>query len=42
MALMITDTYGGNQQRMRWAAVRRPRLHARAVFVREQEGLWHS
>ena len=33
MALIITDTTGGNPQRMRCAAGRGARLQARPVFV---------
>jgi hypothetical protein len=42
MALLITDTTGGNPQRMRCAAGRGARLQVRAVFVGVKEGLWHS
>ena len=42
MALLITDTGGGNRRRMRRPAERSTRLQACAVFVGEQEGLWHS
>jgi len=42
VALLITDTNGGNPQRLRCADVRGARLQARAVFVAEKEGLWHS
>jgi hypothetical protein len=42
MVLMITDTTGGNPQRMRCAAGRGTRLQARAVFVGEKECVWHS
>ena len=42
MALMITDTGGGSRQRMRCPAERGLRLQALAVFVPDQEGLWHS
>ena len=42
MALITTDTHGGNSQRMRRAVVRGKRMLALAVFVGEKEGLWHS
>lgn len=42
MALMITDTTGGFRRRMRRPAGRGKRMQALAVFVGEQEGLWHS
>ncbi len=42
MALMITDTQRGSPQRMRCAALCRLRVQAKAVFVAEQEGPWHS
>jgi hypothetical protein len=42
MALLITDTTGGNPQRWRCADGRAKRLQALGVFVREREGLWHS
>ena len=42
MALMITDTQRGSPQRMRCAALCRLRMQAKAVFVAEQEGPWHS
>ena len=42
MALLITDTSGGNPQRWRCAAVRGERLQALAAFVRGREGPWHS
>jgi hypothetical protein len=42
MALMITDTGGGNRQRMRCPAARARGLQAEGEFVGEQEGLWHS
>ena len=41
MALLITETTGGNPQRWRCAAGRGQRLQALAEFVREKEGLWH-
>ena len=42
MALLITDTPGGNPQRMRCADGRGVRMQAHAVFVEWKEGLWHS
>ena len=42
MALLITETTGGNPQRWRCAAGRGERLQALAVFVREKERLWRS
>ncbi len=42
MALMITDTVGGNWQRMRCPASRDRGLQAEVVFIGDQEGLWHS
>jgi hypothetical protein len=42
MALMITDTSEGNSRSMLRAVGRGVGLQAHAVFVREQEGLWHS
>jgi hypothetical protein len=42
MALIITDTGGGNSRRMRRPAERGTRMQARAVFVSEKEGPWHS
>jgi len=42
MALMITDTSGGNWQRPRCPAARARGLQAEGVFVVEQEGPWHS
>ncbi|MEO6281091.1 hypothetical protein [Roseateles sp.] len=43
MALMITDTIGGNRQRMRCPAERGERMQALAVFVRQPDGgtPWH-
>ncbi len=42
MVLLITETNGGNPQRLRCADVRGERLQALAVFVRRKEGSWHS
>ena len=42
MALLITDTAGGNLQRMRCADGRAGRLQASGVLVGGREGLWHS
>ena len=42
MALLITDTHGGNPQLTRCAAVCGARMLAGAVFVGEEEGPWHS
>jgi hypothetical protein len=42
MALLITDTTGGDPQRLRCADGRGARLQARAVFVGVKEGQWHS
>ena len=42
MALLITDTTGGNPQRVRCAAGRGKRLQTLAVFVGGKEGLWRS
>jgi len=41
MALLITDTAGGNPQRMRCADGRGKRLQARTGFVGEKECPWH-
>jgi hypothetical protein len=42
MALMITDTGGGNRQGMPCPAERGLRLQALAVFVRQAGGaIWH-
>ena len=41
MALLITETTGGNPQRWRCAAGRGERLQALSAFVRGREGLWH-
>ncbi len=38
MALMITDTQGGNRQGMPCPALRGERMQARAVFVRPPDG----
>jgi hypothetical protein len=38
MALMITDTHGGNRQGMPCPAVRGERMQALAVFVRQRDG----
>ena len=40
MALLITDTAGGDPQRLRCADRRGERLQALAVFVRVKEWLW--
>ena len=42
MALTITDTEGGNGQRMRRPAARGARMQARAVCVGGKEGPWLS
>jgi hypothetical protein len=42
MALMITDTAGGNWPRMRGPASRDRGLQAEVEFIDDQEGLWHS
>ncbi len=42
MDLWITETTGGNLQRMRCTGGRGARLHARAAFVRVKGGPWHS
>ncbi len=39
MALMITDTGGGNRQGMPCPAERGARMQARAVFVRQPDGV---
>jgi hypothetical protein len=41
MALLITDTNGGNPQRLRCADGRGKRLQALAVFVLGKEVVWH-
>ena len=43
MALMITDTQGGNRQGMACPAERGERMQALAVFVRQPDGSksWH-
>ena len=41
MALLMTDTTGGNPQRMRCAAGRGARLQAGAVFVGAKKVVWH-
>jgi hypothetical protein len=38
MALMMTDTRGGNRQGMPCPATRGARMQARAVFVRQPGG----
>ncbi len=42
MALLITDTTGGNLRRMRCTDGRGARLQARAAFVGVKGGPWHS
>ena len=42
MALIITDTSGGNRQRMRCPAARARGLQAEGEFVEDREGLWRS
>ncbi len=42
MALLITDTTGGNSQRTRCAAGCARRLQALGAFVGNQECAWHS
>ena len=42
MALLITETTGGNPQRLRCAASRGERLQALAEFMRAKERLWRS
>ena len=42
MALLITDTDGGNPQRLSCAGVRGARMQAGAVFVCGKVVLWHS
>ena len=42
MALLISDTRGGYRRDMPRPVERGLRMQALAVFVRDQEGLWHS